>query len=361
MNKNIKKYTPLFAFAFFALASILLWGYELIYAIDEKTGFIEPGHWSSYLMTGLLLFGICFLIVLPFFTSKNVVGIKQKKRPVTGVLGIIFGGVLVVETVIAFASSAPPNVIVTISAVAASLFIIFMAINLIFGQNYSFAGVFAIVPAIWACIRLAVNFMKYTTIANISGNLFDVLMMVFTVMFLFYQANLIAGIDTKKSYRFTQGFGLCASLFCLMCTLPRLLLNLDHSSYETINPSLSDLILAIYALVFVVSIIHGNKTTDDKDKPEDNIPPISAKKAVKSVVSQYDSGFDSDLQKQQPPVIKESAEPEAVLQPQTEEPLKNNIQKEAAPQLMDDVKPDPSDYENALSKIYNLIDDLKKD
>ena len=384
----MKKYSSLIAFAVLTVATQLLWGYQLFYTIDERTGFVERNHWSQYCMYALLILSIAGLTVLPFLMSKGIGGIKESKRPVPGAAAALLGGVLVVEAVYGWLSGTAdtsvgiekPQLILYISTIIAALFLVFLGINLIIGRNYRVAGAIAIIPSLWACVRLAVNFMKYTTIANISGNLFDVLMMVFSVLFFFYSAKLIAGVDSKKAFRFSLGFSFCAALFCLMCTVPRFFLNIENSAYETMTPSISDLLIAVYAITFAVSAMSKSKSEDEDDssgpvqaavnkifsqenyfEPEESVEaPVesSPKPITRFIPNPPAESAPEDVPphtEPQPPVQPVQAPPIKVPQPETvHKPL---IIEEATEE--NNIDPNSKEYKDALSQIYNLIDDIK--
>lgn len=86
--------------------------------------------------------------------------------------------------------------------------------------------VLTLVPAIWACARLTLLFMHYTTIANISLYYFDICYYTCFLIFMFSQAKVFSSIDTRKSIKLSVFFGLFSCVFSAVSVCARLWINL---------------------------------------------------------------------------------------------------------------------------------------
>jgi len=349
----MRKYSSVWAFVPLALGAFLLRVYQLFYEVD-----FSQKHWSLFAVGGVLGAAVLALILLPlFFTDRELSGIQPKAGPVTGGLALLLGAVVIVEVVVGFLSG-NVSILLSVSGAVAALFLMMIGINLIFGQNYKFIGIFAIIPVLWACIRLGVNFMKYTNIIHEADNLFDVLKMVSAVLFLFYHAKLLADTDGRRSYRMAQSFGLLCSLFCLICTLPHYLYVFSNGNggLDTLlSPQLSDLILGLYALVFVLFITKNGRLSSPEE-PAEKLATVPASDPETAIEAEP---VPPEIRKPMPRFDEDAVirpEPASVWKkpPSTPEP------KEPEERSAEEKQSEHSqEYDETLSKIYDLIEEIK--
>ena len=115
-----------------------------------------------------------------------------------------------------------------------------------------------VVPMLWSLLRLIESFIRYTSIANISAQLFEVLLIVFSSLFLLASGGLVAGIQPARNRLKSVRYGLMLFLFGLTATLPQLIAEYgfsDRLAYTPLLPRVSDVLLCVYALLFALLVI----------------------------------------------------------------------------------------------------------
>lgn len=243
------------ALMFGTLLLVPLRTYQLFYAIDPATGFYISTDIFVPVFTLLLLVTVAFQIVTGFFARVKERAWKDFDGPVIGVLSFILASAF---TVMSFFSLMPESIVnsrsflLKLIAPLRSLFfaepseqILNRPDALLFVQGLFglLSGVFFIIisyncfsskkiktpvllvlsPVIFSCVRLAYSFMGFTSIANLSEHLFDVLMLVFSTLFFYYLAKYIYDMDRNKAVNRLFAFGSPAVIFCFICTIPRYL------------------------------------------------------------------------------------------------------------------------------------------
>lgn len=255
----------LFIFIAAVLVTLPIRVYQMLYVIDDATGFFKEGSMSVPILTVLLVMALAAILVSAFLSGDLFAGaILPRKRTVGGIAALAMGVMLLLSSLNGSVVQLGRGVVTVqqtvyfvFSIITAGAFLL-MGVNFIMGKGYALNGVFALVPVIWACVRLTKQFLEFTTIANISENLYDILMLVFTVLFLFYHAKVLAGMSARKSLDRAVGFGLCAALFAILCTIPRFVLTLNNGGERlgaTAQPTLLDLVLAVYIVIMVATLL----------------------------------------------------------------------------------------------------------
>lgn len=276
--KLIKKgiYYSLFAIMVLGvLAAIPLRTCLILYAIDPKTGFYVAG---SQLVSALniLLIILTALLVLPllFIKQKGSAPSLKKSMPLgimAGLLAISMAFDAIVSFGNVFVSNAGAGQFITaLSEVFAVIFFAVFASKLTTGniekEEAHSLTLAALVPIIWAALTLIVTFMHYTTIANISEYLFDVLKMVFILLFLYYHARTVGRMPNGKEIKGLFMMGLPAVLFSLVATLPYYIAHIvDSSKGQFPQPgSIVYVVFSVYILFTLVDVIKRAKNPVDQ-------------------------------------------------------------------------------------------------
>ena len=80
----------------------------------------------------------------------------------------------------------------------------------------------SIFPVCFWLVRTLLAFSHYMTVANISENIFDLSAMGFLCLFFLLYGKSVNGVDGKKTVRLLVPSGLCASMLCFVCSVPRI-------------------------------------------------------------------------------------------------------------------------------------------
>ncbi|MDR3645371.1 MAG: hypothetical protein P4M02_09895 [Clostridia bacterium] len=244
-----KKYlTILFAvFAAGTLAVIPMRIAELFFAIDSSGFYISGNKIVPFLDVFLIIFTLALLS--PFFVPRvqNAVAWREGSK-VSGVIALLLGLEFCVEIVLRFSvlfgygqplnagatyKESAGSFVIAVAALLTAVYFLMLAFRHLTGRQIGLGGA-SLFPVIWGVVILTVSFMQYTTIANISELLFDVLRMVFVLIFFYYNARVTGGVPSGREYRGLVAFGMPAALFCVVSTLPRLIAHMINSSHGEI-------------------------------------------------------------------------------------------------------------------------------
>ncbi len=258
--------------------------YQLFFSIDPETGFYVSSDIFVLIFTVILIAIVAFQIVAGFLAKVKEREWRDLDGPVLGVLSFVLGATFFVMSVFYFLPEnaggslralffAPPageqavnrpDFMLNIQGIfglASGVLFLFIGYNCFVRRKIKTPAVLALSPVIWSCVRLAYSFMGFTSIANMSEHLFDVMMLVFTTLFFYYFARYLSDMDRQKAVNKLFAFGSPAVIFCFLCTIPRYI-RLMVETNEDANffmgfPSLFNLIAPMFfiaVLLFVLTI-----------------------------------------------------------------------------------------------------------
>ena len=260
--------------------------YQYLKIIEHGTGFFEKTDFSVPLLYALLaVFGGAMLL-LPFLKKFRIVfSTTPKKHLVLGLLSLVVAVTLVIDAVLmsknfstlyygiqqgsgsTFAgdtatsgmmkSGAMPMLFEAIFGVLSALFFTVVGAGFLTGKsNGSEYKLLAITPLAWSICRILHRFMRTISFVRVSDLFFELLMIVFLMIFFMAFAQLIARVNHKGADWKLVGFGLPAALLCLLCFVPRVaMLIMGKGSLLATQspPEYCDFAIALFILAFILS------------------------------------------------------------------------------------------------------------
>lgn len=221
---------------------------------------------SSYGVTLALLvltglFVLCFIIMSARAKNANN-SFLLTKNIAAGIFALLTGVLLLCDSasriITEFSGGTTPgDVAITIISVFAGIVFLLFAIEAFSGRDISKKlPVLMLLPTVWACARLVHTFFLYTNIASISENMFDIISLIFLLLFLFLQAKLQAGLSRVSSAKKAMVFGLPAVVLLLMYSLPNLLtaFTQENTGFLTLLPFAVDAALALYIFSYLIGL-----------------------------------------------------------------------------------------------------------
>jgi uncharacterized membrane protein YtjA (UPF0391 family) len=121
----------------------------------------------------------------------------------------------------------------------------------------------ALLPVLWSVVSLVSTFMSLTQIANISAYLYEVLQMVFAILFLYYHARYTGNISNSRELNGMFAFGLPCAFYGIASTLPQFIsyaINHTKGRLPTANDTVF-LALSVYIIVLLVNLLAQKATT----------------------------------------------------------------------------------------------------
>lgn len=261
---------------------------------NDHTGFYTESNWSVYVLGFILAVAVIALLVLGFINKKNLsYDLEVKSRPLFGLCSFISAAGIFSDGIICILNAGslddmldfegklinPDGLLMfgeAFLSVFAAIFFLALGISTLIGKtNGSEHKLISLAPVIWCLIRMIFRFSRTISYLRVSELTFELLMLVFTAMFLMAFAQVNSQISNKNNEWKLIGYGLPAALFALICFVPRLIVWVSGQRellYEYASiPNICELTTALFiiATVFTRLSVGAKKeeTTEDvKDK-----------------------------------------------------------------------------------------------
>lgn len=175
------------------------------------------------------------------------------------------------------------------SALISSIVFILLGINTITGNfTITAAPIITLAPVIYFAVELIKQFIAYTTEAVAGAKMYDILYVIFLLIFFYYSASIYAGIPTKFAVKSCFIFGfpgvILTFAWCIKEFFP--ILNGEASfDFLVYLPQLIALAVSLFIVSFLLEVsLKANVTdyfsTDDEDfSEEEELFGLSAVKA----------------------------------------------------------------------------------
>lgn len=280
--------------AIFAVASVvavILRTVQFFTVIEEnQTGFYTESNWSVYTLYFVIAAAAIAFLVLGFSKRKKLDFDREiKKRPLFGAVSLVAGlgafadgfacitkalsdlSPIIEQTYSGTAVWNTEKLIFYAQAIFASLSAIFflaLGISVTTGKtNGSEHKLISLSPVLWCIARMIFRFSRTISYLKVSDLTFELLMLVFCVLFFMAFAQVNSRIDDKNCEWKLAGYGLPAALLALICFIPRVIVTISGRSellYEYSPVDFCDLTTAAFIIAAVFT-----RLTDRIDKPEE--------------------------------------------------------------------------------------------
>jgi hypothetical protein len=253
--------------------------YLILYSIDPTTHFYFDNAKLVPVTNGILI-ALTVVLILPIFIRRNAVvsAQKSKRRPVVAFFSALTVLALFVLSAYniahTFSSTAgASNFLTGISGFLATIFFFTFAVTAFTGKHADLRLI-ALLPVLWGVVNLVSTFMNLTQIANISEYLYEVLQMVFAILFLYYNARLVGNVSNGREVNGVFAFGLPCALFGLLASLPPIIARCINKTRGSL-PHVQDavfIIMSLYIIALLVSLLikkpeQAVETPVTEDKP----------------------------------------------------------------------------------------------
>ena len=256
------------------LASTLIFRFFQVTSMTDKTtGFLLPQYKNTNYVTYAICAVFILLLVLLGVFSDGLKRRRNKSVPI-GIAAFLLGGTATYAAVDRLGSLSVIGLIDLIYFISTAAFIIFLlyfAVCEIMGKRV--AGASAVVPVIYAGVRLVTVFLQNFGLAKTVDVVVQTFMLVLSLIFWQYFGKYVADIKIKSTPRWLYGFALAASLLCMTSTIPTY-----YATYVLKVPSVReigsdayvDLAVGIFILVFVICSLIGEKANNRRSAGYDS-------------------------------------------------------------------------------------------
>lgn len=228
---------------------------------DSQTGFLftqyENINYVIYAAIGVFVLLIIFLGVF-----GDGLPAARRRSPVLGASTVIMGllAIYIVLTMAVDLSVEVGIILYMLAAFAFGVYMIYYGICLIIGK--SIVSGFAVIPVIFAGVRLGVTFLQYYGLAKTVDIVLEILMMIVCLLFWHYFSKYSVNVKPKATNRWVVGYSLAASLMCFAATLPVYYAKL-FTQMESVRSvgrnSYFDLATGIFIIIFLITSARGEK------------------------------------------------------------------------------------------------------
>lgn len=256
--------------------------------LEGSTGFYKTIDWTVYLLFAVLAVAVLAFIVLGFINRKKLdYTLEIKKRPGFGILAAVAAIGFIIDAVICLNAVYNPEVnlgistatyetsqtvtyVLTAQAVAAAvsaLYFVTVTVGSLSGKsNGTEFKLISLAPVLWSIFRLVFRFTRTISYIRVSDLFFEMIMIIFMMLFFMAFAQVNAGIDAKNCEWKIAAYGLSASLLALVCFVPRFIVTAGgHTEllYSYSSAEYCDIGIALFIIAAVLTRI-----TDKKELPE---------------------------------------------------------------------------------------------
>lgn len=269
----------LFIFAGATLVALPLRVYQLLAFVDTATGFYTEDNATIYLLSAILLLVVGAFLALSFI-SKEVPSpdLPVQKNLLLGITSSVLAVSLIVDAFSILFKIIPPRsaasaffevfrtsvseaggafvIFQFLFAVLACIYFVVYAVSNLTGKgHYKEFKLLALTPLCWAITRLVIKLMSAISFTSVSELLYEIFMLVFLMLFFLTFARVSSGVFTEDSMWGIYGYGLSASIFGAIITIPRIVVLVFGRETVEGNPfNFSDLA----CLIFMVSTVFAS-------------------------------------------------------------------------------------------------------
>lgn len=255
------KHVKIFIFSTFALISaVTVRTIQLLFLTDSKTGFYKQG--MDGIGTALMVLLIAVIAVaatLVFLFKKETISPAPSSSALLGCSALFAGLANIAEPFLNETSlSAVPTALLglrTIMIIAAGCVLCWYGLAILFGAKlHASLSIFLIVA--WV-VRLMSSFICFTRMSNISENLYDVLMLISTLVFLLLFGKAVCKISKSQTHRKLIATGIAAMLFTSASSVPCIIAYLASDFafiHIPIDSPITGIFMAFFIAVYLVEI-----------------------------------------------------------------------------------------------------------
>lgn len=255
------KHLKVFIFAAFALVSaVAIRTIQLLFLTDSKTGFYKDGMESIGTTLMVILVAIVAIAALLIFLfEKSRLSAAPSSSILLGCAALFAGIANFAEPFLNEVSfSAIPPFLVglrIIMILASAAVLCWFGIAILF--NTTFYPSLSIVLIVTWVVRLISSFICFTGMSNISENLYDVLMLISTLVFLLLFGKAICGISKSVTNRKLVAVGIASVIFTAASAIPCLIAYVISGTafvHVPIDNPITGLFMAFFISVYLVDI-----------------------------------------------------------------------------------------------------------
>ncbi len=283
MSNQFKRLFSIFTviFAVGLCAAIPLMVNLILYSIDPATHFYLDNA-KLVPVVNMLLIILTVALVIPLFVKRagRYEGFSSKRQPVFSVFSFLLGLSLCCSSAYSlmntFKAGGAGNFLTGLTGLLAAIFFFVFAVIKFQGRQVDLR-LMALLPVLWGVVILISTFMNLTQIANISAYLYEILQMVFAILFLYYHARFAGDLSNRREINGMFAFGLPCAFYGIASTLPQFIsyaINHSRGRLPTANDA-AFLAMSVYIIVLLVTLLVQKADVTEPDvSPKQESEPV---------------------------------------------------------------------------------------
>ena len=272
-------------FAVMAVACMAIRTHQLLNVLNLTNGFFENSDFTVPVLYGILAVGSVLFLILSFL-SKNVPSPKLTEgrniplgiASFIGAIGFVWDIIVIAKTVVPV-SDTPYGINTNVFDMLMNNYIkdnggVFLILQFVFAvlsvfylivfgmshfegkATYKKISLLSIAPGCWAMFVLISKLMKAVSFITVSELLFEIGMLVFTMLFFLTFARIVSGVFSVNSMWCTYGCGFPAAIFAGLISVSRgISLVVGNGTVEGNDFSFTYLFLFIFIVVYILSTL----------------------------------------------------------------------------------------------------------
>lgn len=284
---------------FFIIASVALLAthtVQLMFMTDRYTGFFKPEYAAFRFIFGVFAALICVMMIYFGLQRQSEVRAPLKISKLCGIvsmlaaLGFLAGNVI--SSIGNFTIGSFFKMFMAI--ITASFFLVFGLCGML---RVPFPKVLALLSVPYFIYCLIEAFIRNSGMSLISENVYEIIMLIFVLLFFLYAAKFLCQIDPHKNATLLIPVGFIAAMFCFVCTVPRYII-IFTGNIEVLKvnkyPDFSIFATGVFIAFFCFSVVNMCK-------------PLKEKKEIKKHETQGISKLEDEAVEEQPEVQNEAS------------------------------------------------------
>lgn len=220
--------------------------------LESDTGFYSEVNFSVYLLYAVIAIAIFACLALGFAKRKKLdYSLEAIKRPGFGILsftaaiGALSDSAKCIMEFMNVQPDADASGAAGILLGAEAIFALFTAIFFVAIGASALSGktsgseykVIALAPVLWSVFRVIYRFTRTISYVRVSELLFEMLMLVFLILFFMAFAQSNANVDSKGNIWKVAAYGMPAVLLALICFVPRFIVTVSGNAHLLVDRS----------------------------------------------------------------------------------------------------------------------------
>lgn len=220
--------------------------------LESDTGFYSEVNFGVYLLYGVLALAVVACVALGFAKRKQLdYSLEATKRPGFGILsftaaiGALSDSARCIMDFMNVQPEADASGASGILLAAEAIFALFTAIFFVAIGASALSGktsgseykVIALAPVLWSVFRVVYRFTRTISYVRVSELMFEMLMLVFLILFFMAFAQSNANVDSKGNIWKVAAYGIPAVLLALVCFVPRFIVTVSGNAHLLVDKS----------------------------------------------------------------------------------------------------------------------------